>query len=144
MRILGIDIGLKRTGLALSDELGLSVSLMPNLQAKSRDIAVSKLLELVKARNITTIIIGHPEPRSDYSKAVAKRAEGLSFALAEQALIMGLDLQIKLWDEAYSSKRAALLLVQSGVSKEKRKAKLDGAAAAIMVEDFLQSLSSRA
>src|SRR5437762_42513 len=104
MRILGIDLGLKRTGLALSDELGLSVSILPNLQAKSRSIAVDKLINMISERYIKIILIGQPEPRSNYSKAVAKRAEGLGFALAERIMALGLDTQVRLWDEAYSSK----------------------------------------
>lgn len=143
MRILGIDLGLKRTGLALSDEMGLSVSILPNLQAKSREIAVEKLMALVDERKIKIILIGRPEPRSDYSKAVAKRAEGLGFALAEKIMALGLKVEIKLWDEAYSSKRAAAGLVLSGVAQKKRQQKLDGAAAAVMVEDFLHSLQAK-
>ena len=126
MRILGIDLGLKRTGLALSDELGLCVSILPNLQAKSRSLAVDKLLKIINESSVKIIIIGRPEPRSEYSKAVAKRAEGLSFALAERILDLGLDVEIKLWDEAYSSKQAAQNLVLSGVAQKKRQQKLDG------------------
>lgn len=143
MRILGIDLGLKRTGLALSDEMGLSVSILPNLQASSRAMAVDKLISLVSERQIKIIIIGRPEPRSDYSKAVAKRAEGLSFALAEKILALGLEVEIKLWDEAYSSKQAAAGLVLSGVAQKKRQKKLDGASAAVMVEDFLHSVVAK-
>jgi putative Holliday junction resolvase len=143
MRILGIDLGLKRTGLALSDEMGLSVSILPNLQASSRAMAVDKLMTMVSERSIKIILIGCPEPRSDYSKAIAKRAEGLSFALAEKIMTLGLDVEIKLWDEAYSSKRAAIALVLSGVAQKKRQQKLDGASAAVMVEDFLHSLQAK-
>lgn len=139
MRILGIDLGLKRTGLAQSDELGISVSILPNLLAKSRAMAVDKLIDMVLENNIKKILIGRPEPRSDYSKAVAKRAEGLSFALAEKVMSLGLEVEIKLWDESYSSKQAARGLFLSGVAQKKRQKKLDGASAAVMIEDFLQS-----
>jgi len=143
MRILGIDLGIKRTGLALSDELGLSVNIISNLYANSRAMAVDKIIELITEHDIKVILIGRPQAITEYSKAVAKRAEGLSFALEERILALGLDVKIKLWDEAYTSKRAMAYLVASGVPQKKRQQKLDGASAAVMVEDFLQSLDAK-
>lgn len=142
MRVLGIDIGMKRTGLAMSDELGLSVSILPNLLARSRAIALEKLLCLVKEFDIKVIVIGIPEGRSDYSKSVISRVLGLSAALKALFAEHNLLVQVVHIDESYSSKNAMSRLVASGVPQKQRKIKLDGAAAAIIVEDFLYSLKA--
>lgn len=139
MRVLGIDIGLKRTGLAMSDELGISVSILPNLQARNRATALEKLLSLVNEFEIAVIVIGLPEARTEHSKAIVSRVLGLEQALKTLVQEQGLALRIALVDETLSSKRAAQSLAQSGVSQKQRKIKLDGAAAAIMVEHYLMS-----
>lgn len=138
MRVLGIDLGMKRTGLAMSDELGISVGILPNLHASNRAMAVDKIMAIALEHKVAVILIGRPEPRTDHSKALVIRVDGLIFALAEKALALGLELRVLAWDESYSSKRALENLVKSQVPKHKRKQKLDGAAAAIMVEDFLR------
>lgn len=143
MRVLGIDLGMKRTGLAMSDEMGLTVSILPNLHASNRATAVDKIMALVIERQVEVILIGRPEPRTDHSKAVVTRVDGLKFALAERALELGLAVKIMTWDESYTSKRALESLVKSNVPKQKRKQKLDGASAAIMVEDFLHQAPAK-
>lgn len=139
MRVLGIDIGLKRTGLAMSDELGISVSILPNLQARSRAMALEKLLSLVNEFGIKVIVIGLPQARTEHSKAVVSRVLGLEQALQTLVAEQGLALTIALVDETLTSKHAAQRLASSGVSRKQRKIKLDGAAAAIMVEHYLIS-----
>lgn len=139
MRVLGIDIGLKRTGLAMSDELGISVSILPNLHARSRAMALEKLLSLVNEFAVEVIVIGLPEARTEHSKAVASRVMGLYEALMALAVEQGLAFKVALIDETLTSKMAAQSLAQSGVSQKQRKIKLDGAAAAIMVEHYLIS-----
>jgi putative Holliday junction resolvase len=141
MRVLGIDLGIKRTGLALSDELGLSVKLLPNLQANSRSAAVAKILAIVKDAQVKVVLIGLPETKSDHSKAVVSRAIGLESELSRLFESLGLAVQVLLRDESYSSKQGAQSLVASGVKKSQRKGKLDAAAAAILVEEYLRGLS---
>jgi putative Holliday junction resolvase len=141
MRVLGIDIGMKRTGLALSDELGLSISLLPNLYAPNQKVALEKICSLVHEFGISVIVIGLPEGRTEHSKAVRTRAIGLRRALEANGVEQGLSLKIVLFDEAYSSKNAVRTLVMSGVPKKKRQEKLDAAAAAYLVEQYLLSAS---
>jgi putative pre-16S rRNA nuclease len=137
MRILGIDIGMKRTGLAMSDDMGISVKILPNLIARNRASALEKLLSLINEFSIKTIVIGLPEGRTPHSMAVARRALGLAEALRALSLEHDLKLQVILCDESYTSKTAQARMVKSGVTQKQRKIKLDGAAAAIMVEHFL-------
>lgn len=139
MRVLGIDVGIKRTGLALSDELGLSVRLLPNLQANSRMAAITKIKSLIIDYSVKAVVIGMPEAKTEHSKAVASRVLGLKTELEKLVAEQGHQVEVILWDESYSSKTAAIQLSHSGVKKSARKAKLDGAAAAVLVEEFLSS-----
>lgn len=137
MRALGIDIGLKRTGLALSDELGLTVRILPNLLAHSQKDAVEKILTLVRDFSVTTLVIGRPEPRTSGSIAIASRADSLKKKLDEVIVSEKLDVKVYVWDEAMSSKQAMSRLNEMAVPEKKRRALLDGASAAILLEDFL-------
>ena len=87
MRVLGIDLGLKRTGLAVSDELGLTARALPNLAPKSRAEDVAFLVELVRDEEIGDVVIGLASlPRSGNAGPMAKRAQGFARAL-EDALL---------------------------------------------------------
>lgn len=141
MRVLGIDIGLKRTGLALSDELGISVRMLPNLVVPSRAKAIESLVAIVVEYNVGTIVIGRPEPRTKASLAIANRADGLKEALDEVLKTRGLGVKTYVWDEALSSKMASFMLANAGIPKKKRASLLDAASAAILVEEFLKSVS---
>jgi putative holliday junction resolvase len=139
MRVLGVDIGLKRTGLALSDETGTAIRLLPNLVANSRAKALEKILGLVVDFTIKVVVIGCPDPKTSGSKAIASRAIGLKQALDDVFKERGLDTKTYVWDEEMTSKKASAQLVESGVPKKKRSAMLDAASAAILVEEFLLS-----
>lgn len=137
MRVLGVDIGLKRTGLALSDETGVAIKLLPNLVAHSRAQAVDKITRLVLDFTIKAVVIGCPRPNTTGSKAIASRAAGLKEALEACFQERGLVVLVTLWDEEFTSKSASAKLVSAGVPKNKRTTMLDAASAAILVEEFL-------
>ena len=139
MKVLGIDVGIKRTGMAISDELGLSVRMLPNLVAHSRALAVEKIMNLVSSEKVELVLIGQPEGRTDYSKAVISRVMGLKEALEKYIEEHQISARVKLWDVSYSSKKAAQILAHSGLKKKDRQLKLDSASAAVLVEDFLSS-----
>jgi putative Holliday junction resolvase len=137
MRVLGIDIGLKRTGLALSDETGIAIRHLPNLVVKNRAEAVERILSLVKEFSIQVIVIGYPEQRTPASKAVASRGRGLKDVLEKFFALESLKIEIHLWNEARTSKDALTRLIASGQRQKKRKHLLDAASAALLIEEFL-------
>lgn len=137
MKVLGIDIGIKRTGMAISDELGCSVRLLPNLVAHSRSLAVEKILQIALNEGAEVILIGLPEAKSEYSKAVVSRVTGLEKELTEVIAKNNYSVKVVLWDEEYSSKKAASLLAESGMKKKDRQLKLDAASARVLVEEYL-------
>ena len=136
-RVLGVDLGLKRTGLALSDEFRITIRALPNLTVKSRKEDIAFLVDTIRDWEVVHVVIGHPIlPQSEEEGPMAKRARGFAAALAEALSVADLPAQIHLLDERGSSQRAAARLVASGVRKKNRKAALDGETARILVEEF--------
>jgi putative Holliday junction resolvase len=136
-RVLGVDLGLKRTGLALSDELLLTARALPNLTPRSRAEDVAFLLALCSDNDVDDVVIGLASLRSGDDSMMAKRARG--FADALQAALAAADraTRVHLVDESGSSKAAAARLVESGTKKKQRKAALDAEVARGLVLDFV-------
>jgi putative holliday junction resolvase len=139
VRVLGVDLGLKRTGLALSDEIGLTARALPNLTPKSRAQDVSFLVDLVRDQGVGDVVIGLASLRSGDDSMMAKRARGFADALVAALAEAAIAARVHLVDEAGTSKAAAQRLVESGVRKSERKGALDGEVARGLVLDFVAS-----
>ena len=138
-RVLGIDIGLKRTGLAISDDLGISVRPLENRVPKSRIEDVEFILAIVNDLDVGTIVIGHPVlPQSGEEGPMARRARGFKEALEAAFRANNRDTVVVLVDECYSSKSALNRLIESGVKKGKRSQLLDSEVARMLVEEYLK------
>jgi putative holliday junction resolvase len=137
MRVLGIDLGLRRSGLAVSDEMGIAVRILPNLIEKNQRDVMEKIISYIAELNIGVVIIGSPAPKTTASKTIARRATSLKEQLLEVLPKLGLNVAVYLQDEAMTSKRGLAYLISLDVGQKKRREMLDGAAAAMMVEDFL-------
>lgn len=128
-RILAVDLGLKRTGLAVSDELRISTRVLPPLSPKSRAEDIKHILKLCEGLDVQVLLIGYPLlPQSGQEGFMAKRAKGFYEALKQQAPD---PLGIFLVDESYTSKEAEL---RTGQSKN-----LDGESARILIETFIHA-----
>ena len=136
-RVLGIDLGLQRTGLALSDEIGVSTRGLENLSPRSRAQDVAFLVELCRTEAVVDVVVGLPLMPSGDESPMSKRARGFAAALQAGLLAQGLTVAVHLLDERGSSKAAAARLVESEVKKSRRKGLLDSEAARILVEDLL-------
>lgn len=136
---MGVDLGLKRTGLAVSDELGLTARALPNLTPKSRAEDVASLVQLIVELGVDDVVIGLASlPQSGDAGAMAKRAQGFATALEAGLKEAHLDdVKVHLVDESYSSRRASERLVESGVKRSKRKEALDGEVARGLVLEWL-------
>ncbi len=136
-RVLGVDLGLKRTGLAVSDELGISARALATLSPKSRKHDVDALVALVLELDVGDVVIGLASlPSGDDGKmAVRARgfAEALRTALSEPRPLV----RVHLVDEQRSSIAASKRLVAAGVKKNARKAALDGEVARGLVLEFV-------
>jgi putative Holliday junction resolvase len=134
---LGVDLGLKRTGLAVSDDLRITTRRLETFAPKSRAEDVEKLRALCEELEVTEVVIGHPTlPRSGEEGPMAKRCRGFADALRDAVAPAGV--AVHLVDERYSSSEASERLVAEGVKKGQRKALLDSEAARVLIEWFVE------
>ncbi len=143
-RVLGVDLGLKKTGLAISDELGISVRAIETFQTRSRKEDIAHLVELVKEHKVEAVVIGYPLlPDSKQEGMMAKRARGFLDTLQDTLTDLEIEVPVFLEDETGSTLEAEKRLAQSEVKKSKRKKIKDSEAARVIVERFLEKVQSQ-
>lgn len=143
MKILAIDPGSKRIGLAASDELHLTTRLLPVLQVASLESSTPALLELIDREGFQKILVGLPLNMDGTEGEAARRARQLAVRLEKEIQGRGLTCQVELWDERLTSFEAEQRVRQKGISKAKAKAFLDSLAAEILLEDYLNQIPNQ-
>jgi putative Holliday junction resolvase len=137
MRILGLDHGTKRIGIAISDELGMIAQPLEFIPAEPFVKFIARLKDIIHEKQVGQIVIGMPRNMDgSYGPAAAKVREFV--ALLEGSILT----PMTLWDERLTSAQANRFLVQSGMRREKRKEKVDQTAAAILLQSYLDSHAS--
>lgn len=128
-RLLGIDYGTKRVGLAISDTLGLTAS---PLDVVRRADVLTRVKELVSTYDVTGLIIGLPTGLSGHEGEAARGARRLGDELSEAT---GLDVEFV--DERFTSRIAEEALLGSGMKRRSRRETVDKVAAAIILQAYL-------
>lgn len=139
MKILAIDPGTKRIGLAATDELHLTTRLLPVLKVSALHQSIRALLELISKEGFQKVLVGLPLNMDGTEGQAARQAKKLAAQLQNEIQIRDLKCEISLWDERLTSFEAEQRIRQRGVSKAKAKAFLDSLAAEILLEDYLQA-----
>lgn len=134
MRILGIDFGEKRIGLALSDPLGFTAQSMDTLNRQNKNQVLRELSALCKARGVGEVVIGLPVNMDGSIGPKAK--EVLDFIPKMES---SLGVPVKTWDERLSSRQVDRLMTEEGLSRRKQRAKSDGLAAILILQNYLES-----
>jgi len=135
MRILGLDYGTKRIGVALCDELGLTGQSLTTIVWKNRDQVLAAIEGLVKNHAVEKIVIGYPL-RLDGSEGI--QCEKISrFA---RLLEVRLSIPVIKWDETLSSRTAEDILIEAGMRRQKRKKIIDKMAAGMILQGYLDAL----
>ncbi len=133
-KILAIDFGLKRTGLALSDE---NQCFAFGLKTVASNELMSELKKLVPAEKISEIVLGEPK-RLDLSDShITQQVHFLKEALINQFPAV----TVALYDERFTSKMASRVIAESGLKKKQREQKglIDQVSATILLQDYLQT-----
>jgi putative Holliday junction resolvase len=135
MRILALDHGTKRIGVAVSDELKMIAQPLEYILAEPSADFLARLKELIHEKEVELILVGMPRNMDGtYGPAAQKVQEFV-------AVLKGaLSVPIKFWDERLTSAQANRLLIQGNVRRDKRKEKVDKMAAAILLQSYLDSL----
>ncbi|HUW46365.1 MAG TPA: Holliday junction resolvase RuvX [Dehalococcoidia bacterium] len=155
MRSLGLDIGDKRTGVAISDPLGILATPLTVLVSKDEDALIDEILKLVEQYKAECIVVGLPRRLNGELGKQASKVTVFVDKLSWQAKHSNLNqLDVQLWDERLSTKAAERLKTETGGkgsklrSRAKRgaknhsfsvKAEVDAIAAAFILQSFLDS-----
>ncbi|MFN2745126.1 MULTISPECIES: Holliday junction resolvase RuvX [Bacillus] len=138
MRILGLDLGSKTLGVALSDEMGWTAQGIETIKIDEAngDYGLSRLAELTKDYTIDKIVLGFPK---NMNGSVGPRGEASQkFA---QVLEDAFHVPVVLWDERLSTMAAEKMLISADVSRQKRKKVIDKMAAVMILQGYLDSLN---
>ncbi len=131
-RVLAIDYGRRRLGLALSDPAGLTARPLATLERTNRRNDLRRLREIVRQHDVRRIVVGHPLHLDGTAGEMAAEAARFAVRIEKQ-----LGLPVELVDERLSSWEAEQVLAASKIAPRNRATKLDQVAAAVILRDFL-------
>jgi len=136
MRILALDHGTKRIGVAVSDEMKMIATPLEYIPAEPFAAFLARLREILREKEVELIIIGMPRNMDgSYGPAALKVQEFV--AVLKDALTIPL----KTLDERLTTVQAQRFLIQGNVRRDKRREKVDKTAAAILLQGYLDSLA---
>lgn len=137
MRILGIDYGQKRIGIALSDETGTVAQGLEYIPGGSDAAVCQTVVKFAETRQAGKIVVGVPIRMNNTSSAQTERT--LRFITALQAAT---SIPIERWDERFTSVQAERALIEGGVRRRDRREKIDKIAAQLMLQSYLDAQAS--
>jgi putative Holliday junction resolvase len=138
-RVLGIDYGSVRIGIALSDDsnkIAIGKELIPN-----DSHLLQKLFEFIKQNNVGTIVLGYPLTLKGTKSAFTLKTEKFETELHSYLSEKNFNIPIIRWDERLTSKMAEKSIIDSGMKKKKKKDKgsLDIISAVLILQSYLDS-----
>jgi putative Holliday junction resolvase len=139
MKILALDVGDRRIGVAVSDETGLIAMPLSVVRRASKAEDFAKIARLVGEQGVDGLIVGHPLNDDGSAGPQAMRIERYASALAEALRTEGVDLPLILWDEHMSTRRAQEMMIAAGRKARDRRARIDAVAAAVILQDYLDA-----
>lgn len=134
MRILGIDFGQKRTGLAISDPMGWTAQAVGTIESEKQEELFASLAEIIEEREVSEIVVGLPRNMDGSAGRQAKLAEQFGDALKEL-----FNLPVVMWDERMSTMEAHRALLIQDVTRSKRKKIVDRVAAQLILQSYLDN-----
>ncbi|MBI4343776.1 MAG: Holliday junction resolvase RuvX [Candidatus Omnitrophica bacterium] len=134
MRALGVDLGTKRIGIALSDALGLTAQPLAVLPCRGQEADATAVQALVAAHQVSVVVIGLPLALDGRRGPPAQRAE--AFARRVQAQVA---VPVKLVDERFTTAQGQRALLETGVRRAKRKQVIDQVAAQLILQQYLDA-----
>ena len=132
MRILALDHGTKRIGVALSDETKTIAQPLEYIDAEPFNAFLERLKILLREKEVDLILIGQPRNMNGTYGPAAQKVETFVGVLKTAVTV-----PIKMWDERLTSTMANRLLIEGNVRRDQRKEKVDKMAAAILLQSYL-------
>ena len=133
-RILGLDVGARRIGIAVSDPLGITAQGVSTLHRRNRRYDLAELRKLLAEYEVLEIVVGNPLRMSGQAGTQAEKM--IEFA---RQLEQAFSLPVHLWDERLSTAEAHRLLDETGIRDSRRKQVIDKMAAVLILQSFLDA-----
>jgi len=134
-RILALDLGKRRIGLAISDPLGITAQGLPNLDRTNKRADLDAIERLARDREVGLFLMGNPINMGGNEGRQSAWVRDFAGALERRS-----GLPVVLWDERPTSVEAGRVLRSSGISIQKRAAAVDRLSAVILLQSYLDSL----
>jgi putative pre-16S rRNA nuclease len=138
-RILGLDVGARRIGIAISDPLGLTAQGLATLQRRNRRYDLGELRKVLTKYEVREIVVGNPLRMSGQSGTQAEKMAAFAGQLKQ-----AFSLPVHLWDERLSTAEAHRLLDETGIRDSRRKEVIDKMAAVLILQSFLDAREANA
>ena len=132
MRALGLDVGERRIGAALSDPEGILATPLEAIDVQSHDQALERIVALAREHDVDRVVVGLPISMDGTLGPQAQRVKSFADALAERV-----GLPVLTWDERLSTVAAGRVLADAGVKRGKRKKRIDSVAASLVLQGYL-------
>jgi len=155
MRSLGLDIGDKKTGVAISDPEGILAIPLTVIERRNQEDVITEIIKLVERYRVECVVVGLPYSLDGHLTQQSRKVEVFIEKLqgiiamsrspepgegeAKQSRLS--EVNIEIWDERLSTVVAEKLMAEAGTRKDKRKQHQDALAAAIILQGFLDSLN---
>ncbi|MDS3930383.1 Holliday junction resolvase RuvX [Staphylococcus epidermidis] len=137
-KILGLDVGSKTVGIAISDLMGWTAQGLDTLRINEEqdDLGIDQLVKIIKDNQVGTVVIGLPK---NMNNSIGFRGEAsIEYKEKLQESIPSID--IVMWDERLSTMAAERSLLEADVSRQKRKKVIDKMAAVFILQGYLDSI----
>lgn len=135
MRILGLDVGSKRIGVALSDELGITAQGLETVTCKNPDADVEHIAKLAGDHHVEEIVVGIPYNMNGTEGPQVQKVRAVIERISKRV-----DVPVREWDERLSTCAAERALLEADMSRAKRRKVIDKVAAVIILQGYLDSL----
>ena len=142
MRLLALDVGDRRVGVAVSDLAGLIATPLTVIRRSSKVEDFAKIARLVREQGAGILVIGHPLNADGSAGPQARRVERYATAMSEALRLDGLKVPMIMWDEYGSTQRAQALMISAGRRAKDRRQRIDAAAAAVILQDYMDEQQS--
>jgi putative Holliday junction resolvase len=133
-RILGLDVGSKTIGMAVSDPLGITAQGLPTMRRKNKRLDFEDLANTIRQYDIVEIVVGYP---LRLSGAEGTQSEKMQLFAEELRLKFGLP--VHLWDERLTSSQANRILREADLSIKKRGEAVDRMAAVLILQSWMEA-----
>ncbi|HAM1331056.1 TPA: Holliday junction resolvase RuvX [Listeria monocytogenes] len=136
MRIMGLDVGSKTVGVAISDPLGWTAQGVETIQIDEnrKQFGYDRVKELVLEYEVEKVVVGLPK---NMNNTIGSRAE--SSKIYAEVLESRIGLPVVLWDERLTTSAAERTLIEADVSRKKRKEVIDKLAAVMILQSYLDT-----